>query len=251
MFAEAERPALDQTLVGWGGSLRDLDPDARSPQVIRFGPGAEHARADRLADPIVLEVEGPEGPVRVEVVGRTEPLLAGASLTLVRRSPRRTKEWEAIRRSRESLRGFLDHVALAAAGIHDGQHGVLVANGFPGHAGVAPFAFAPLAAGEAREWLALVVADMLRVHPYFLPCEVAFFHDRNGGSVADAAEKVREGERSHGSAYGPVAHPERYRVPDEHEADEILGRRFGLYFQLLVPPPAEEEKGKKRKGGKA
>jgi exodeoxyribonuclease V gamma subunit len=250
VFAEAERPALEETLTTWSKSLRELDPEARAPEVIRFGPGEEHARADRLEDPIVLEVEGPNGPVQVEVVGRTEPLLAGASLTLVRRSPRRTKEWEAIRRSRESIRGFLDHVALAAAGIHEGEHRVLVANGFPGANGVAPFTFAPLAAGEAREWLALVVADMLRIHPYFLPCEVAFYLRLHGGSVAEAVEKVREGERSHASAYGPVTHPERYEIPDEAEAHESLGRRFGLYFHLL-PPPADEGKGKKRKGGTA
>lgn len=173
---------------------------------------------------------------RVEVIGRTEPLLGeAASLTLLRRKKRKTNDWEAVRRRRESLRGFLDHVVLCAAGISTGGHRTLLLNGQPDHAAREVIAFAPLSAEDARVWLAEVVGELLgRVHAYFLPCEVAFWRELKGADLSGAVEAVVANETSHASKYGPVSAPERYPVPPDREAAASLERRLGLYFRLVA-----------------
>ncbi|HCF56638.1 MAG TPA: hypothetical protein DFS52_01410, partial [Myxococcales bacterium] len=88
----------------------------------RLGGADEHARADATFDPIVLEYAAGElgegrPAMRVELSGATEPLLLGrrVSLGLMSRKPGNGAT-ERLRVGRASLRGFLDAVALAAAG---------------------------------------------------------------------------------------------------------------------------------------
>ena len=77
---------------------------------------------------------------------------------------------------------------------------------------------------RARAYLNDLVADLLAgVHEYVLPCEAVF------GSI-DPSKLDRTS-----SAFGPVPHPEDYRRLADPERQAVVERRFGLYFETLLP----------------
>ncbi len=158
---------------------------------------------------------------------------------------------EETRLDKESLAAFLDHVALAAAGLSQagaGHRGLLLLT----HAAqndVEERRFAALDMARARDYLARLVRDLLTgslgpdgaptgLHAYVLPCEAVLRARRKGILPVDEAESLlrqyREGGRIRFSTlYGPIRDAGvRWNPPPAEMAARMAADRFGLYFQL-------------------
>jgi len=256
LFREAEREQHTVILNKWteqlgriagGGTLRS--------RVLHFGRAFENEDAREILPAITLELaaEGTGPLLQVEVQGRTSVLVETAdspraSVTFTCRSKDTDGE---TRLDKESLATFLDHVALAAAGLSQPQAGhrglILLTHG--ARQDIEEYRFAALAMARARDYLARLVRDMLTgtlgpdgeptgLHAYFLPCE-AVFHARRMGTLArdEAArlcEQVREGGRtSLSTQYGPIRDAvTRWNPPSAEAAKRMTADRFGLYFEL-------------------
>jgi hypothetical protein len=259
LFRSAERAVHQTILRGWLEELLALAggaPFAR--RVARFGGAGAAALGGAAAllggdsageahPPIALGVEGPAGPLAVELVGRTELLVAPAegapgSLILVCR-----RDNEA--RDKERLRAFLDHLALSAAGLSGGAHHSFVAWARGEGRELHRARFRAVAPERARAYLAGIVREMLAgardaagaptgVHDYLLPCEAVFDARRSGRGIVEEVEKLRDlyFERPLlvplSSVVGPVPEAaERHEPPAD--AEEMARGRFGLFFELL------------------
>jgi exodeoxyribonuclease V gamma subunit len=228
VFGEAERRAHLRTLADWQALVGPL---AAPPRTLRFGRADEHAAVDVLHAPLTLAVPVGERTLTVELYGKSEPLVdsGAASLSLVKR---KIGNAEPTRRAKEALRGFLDHVVLSAAQLSAGAHRGVVAIADPLRPQRHEARFAPIAATEARAYLATVVGDLLNgSHAYLLPCEAVFELARTPDSVERVVDGLRESGRGFSSLYGPVPHAERFPPPPEAEARAAIERRFGLFFR--------------------
>jgi exodeoxyribonuclease V gamma subunit len=261
-LARAERPRHDAVLGGWLQEVAALGSLRRS--VIRFGPGLLGEAAAEACDPIVLTIDAPAAgagarPLEVHLVGRTELLVdavgAGGSLTFVARSKSsHTQE----RKQRDGLRAFVDHLALAAAGLRAGPHAALLAWAAGDDHRLDRARFREVEPTRARAYLGAIVREMLTgardpagaptgVHPYLLPCEAVFAAgpEGDGRALVEEVEKLRDHYfeqpfLTFSSVLGPVPEAvERHDPPPPEEARRMAEARFGLYFELL------EEDGKK------
>ena len=147
-------------------------------------PSQSISAADRARPPLTVELQG-----RTSVLVET-PDGPRASVIL---SCRAKDSDEEIRRDKESLPAFLDHVVLAAAGLSQGRvghRGLLLLTDGDKHE-IEVRRFAALDPARARDYLARLVRDMLTgtlgpagepsgLHAYVLPCE-AVFHARRKG----------------------------------------------------------------------
>ena len=264
LFRAAERPADERILATWWRQALEAGGGAPpAGRIVRFGRAGELDAAGELRDPIALEVSAsapllaPDGPAqRVELVGQTELVVGlqggrAASGSLVF-SYRRLDD---ARAERELLRAFLDHVALAAAGLFEGAHEALLAVADVSGRGPASQPldrrlFGPLDGARARAYLQGLVADLLAgapdpttraatgVHPYLLPYEAVFEAQRGKKSLIEAIEDRRElfveRSRPFSSVYGPVPQAvERHLPPTAGDADRMAQTRFALLFELL------------------
>src|SRR5205823_11160047 len=104
----------------------------------------------------------------------------------------------------ERLRGFVDHLALSAAGLSAGSHRALTiwSNGKEVPR-TTPSTFRPVSAERARAYLQAIVAAMVTgardgagratgVHDYLLPFEAVMSSDKNGRPVADEVQRPRD-----------------------------------------------------------
>jgi exodeoxyribonuclease V gamma subunit len=267
-FREAEGPAEEEILATWWEHARTVGGGWPAVgRILRFGRAAELEPADDLRDPIVLSVSVAGAPARrLEIVGRTELVVApkgdapGGSLVFSCRSARR----DDPRADRELLRAFLDHVALAAAGLSQGAHEALlaVASGTTRQSGPRSALdrrlLAPVEPARAREYLETLAAELLEgapdpatgqptgVHPYLLPHEAVFASRaaKNRKDLIELIEDLRDEFAERGqrfsSAYGPVPQAvERHLPPSPEDAARMVDRRFGLLFELLRQPVPE------------
>ncbi len=252
VFAEVEREGHLTLLRSWDRLVRDAVGEEAGEkglkvERLRLGGADEHARADATFDPIVLEYAAGElgegrPAMRVELSGATEPLLLGrrVSLGLMSRKPGNGAT-ERLRVGRASLRGFLDAVALAAAGQGGEAHTALlgISNGEKGK--VERVEFAPIGRDEAIAWLRGVVADLFsRVHDYLLTAEAVLAYAADA-EAEDFGEKLGEvfdlfERSSHGSSYGPIRALDEFAAPAEDEARAMIARRWGLYFEKTGAP---------------
>jgi len=247
VFAQTTRETYVETLDAWQDLLVDDVGRGRLPgalEPVRFGRAEEHERAPHLEEPILLAVEydGPNGRItrRVELSGRTDPLLEGRSGSVIfERRSLRTDWTEGARHHRKGLRAFIDHLALAAAGLTSGQpHLAHLCIADPkGGKRAAAYAIEPFTRDEARAYLGTLVGDLLsRVHDYALPCEAVLDVKLRGPNDYPAAVASSFEERAPlpaSSRYGPVPNPERYPVPPD--AEEIVTQRFGPFFMHFRP----------------
>ena len=245
-----------EILRGWYDALMAFAGGAPlGRRVVRFGPaaGAGAAPPTETRDPITVEVNGPGGALAVDLVGRTDLIVGGdggdssdasaGSLVLVCRGSD-----DVTRREKDGLRGYLDHLALAAAGL-GGAHQALVAWSRGGEYKLHRTRFRPVGTMRARQELAALVADLLAgapdaagrptgVHDYLLPCEAVFDARRAQRPVAGEVEKLRDNYFEKpwvvfSSVLGPVPEAaERHDPPAGARAEEMVAARFGLYFQL-------------------
>lgn len=228
-----------RTLRGWervfGAAVR---PGGSSPHCVRFGSSPEVDESDEVREPIRLKVELRSGVVDVELTGATQVLVEDgrASLILV---PRRAPVGVALQRQRAqyALRGFLDYVCLVASeGRAREGHRTLLLYGDDA-AQDASTHFGPLDPERAREWLRVVVADLLTgPHAYFLPSDAVLREPSawaalSGSRLVGHARVVRR-QREGNWKYGPIAKPQNYPIPPPDEALAMARRRFGLFFRL-------------------
>jgi len=251
VFAEGERDSHLAILAGWTRELAACELPVDSIEVHRFGPAGESAKADRVHDPVALDVDvvDPAGVMRIvraEIGGRTLPLGAdgGASIIPLRRGQEASSdEWARADEDRASLRAFVDHAVLSASGVADGRpHACVTVFATPEQAVTRRRVFGALSRDEASGWLRGVVRELLGgSHAYFLPCEAVFVQRRRApsGSITPVLEEARaklrdsEGAPSLRSAYGPVPRPQERPAPGEADARAMIERRFGTFFDRL------------------
>jgi exodeoxyribonuclease V gamma subunit len=243
-FARAERDDHLKTLETWRAELAAAGVAIEGIEVHRFGRSGEASRADASHDALVLDVDykdhgGVTRIVKAELWGSTLPLGADRtiSVTLAKRADPKGS-WG--RADRAQLRAFVDHAALAAAGIAPGSlHASLSVIATPEGPRRVHASFEPLSHDEAVRWLRTMVVDLLSgPHSYFLPSEVVLVNADEGPDaliVPELAEARNELASSDGppalrSTYGPVPRPHEYPLPDEASAREMIARRFGLLF---------------------
>jgi exodeoxyribonuclease V gamma subunit len=251
VFAQGERGEHLHTLESWKERLDALEVPLDTIEAHRFGRAAEHATADRVHPPLVVEVDvadvtGVTRIVRVEIGGRTLPLGrhrsdATVSITLSRRAKQNRDEWAGADRKRAMLRAFVDHAVLSAAGVAEGgSHASVIVVATPQGAIAERVSFDPISRGEASVWLRGLARELLAgPHAYFLPSEAVFvWHAKTpdgpvGPYLEAAREMLRDGDGPPGlrSAYGPVPRPQEYPAPAEASARAMIARRFGVLFE--------------------
>jgi len=248
VFLAADRRGHLAILRNWTANLRAMDLVARGPfEVLRFGKAEEHEDVDRLLDPIVLEVNLPQPdggpqPVRVELHGQTQPTNPEEAVSLV---PLAKKTFAL----KDHLRGFVDYLALTAAGWSGGTtyESCLLCNEQPkgkSRKKVEPRRnFRPIEQADANAYLASLLTEMLTdTHAYLLPFEaVEKFSDPNCvQSIEQIVENLTANPFSqYSSQYGPVPRPERFDPPGEQETRAMIERRFGWFF---VPTDEQERR---------
>jgi len=256
LFREAEREHHAATLSQWTEQLgRIAGSGSLHGRVLHFGQAFEDEDAREILPGITVELAADETrpPLHVEVQGRTSVLVETADRprASVILSCRARDADEEIRRDKESLAAFLDHVALAAAGLSQdtaGYRGLLLLTHVEEN-NIEERCFAELDQTRAREYLARLVRDMLTgtlgldgaptgLHAYVLPCEAVFHARRKGTMAGDEAaslcRRYREGGRIFLSTkYGPIRDAvERWNPPSAEAAAHMAVARFGLYFEL-------------------
>jgi exodeoxyribonuclease V gamma subunit len=255
VFARGEREDHLETLATWTRELASHDVPLDSIEVHRFGPASEHAKAARVHDPVVLDVDVVDSAgimriVRAEIGGRTLPLGAEAATSLIplkRGQEAASDDWARADEDRASLRAFVDHAVLSASGAAEGRpHNCVTVVATPAGPETRKRVFGPLSRNEASAWLRDVVRELLGgPHAYFLPCEAVFVHRQRarGGPIAPVLDEARhklrdsDGPPALRSAYGPVPRPHEHRAPDEADALLMIERRFGAFFDKLEDSP--------------
>jgi exodeoxyribonuclease V gamma subunit len=170
VFARSERHKHLGILASWRTQLSRIFGER--PEILdrlRFGRAREHAPAEGLLDPVVIELEiSSNRRIRVELSGRTELLISpSSSIVLMAKEEGEPRECERL-----ALRGFLDHVALSA--LHkneDADHRALVL--FSGGE-IHQVRFLPFTSTEAKDYLAILLFDLFSsAHTYDLPLDLA------------------------------------------------------------------------------
>jgi hypothetical protein len=251
VFARGERGAHLHALEAWKERLTAMDVPLETIKVHRFGRAGEHAAADHVHPPLVIEVDltdasGITRIVRAEIDGRTLPIGGGntqgtASITLSRRAKEGKDDWEHADRQRATLRAFVDHAVLSASGVAEGRrHASAAIVSTPQRAIAERVPFQAMSRGEATVWLRGLLRELLGgPHAYFFPSEaVLLWRDKapDGPVVSwleEARDKLRDrdGPLALRSAYGPVPRPHEYPVPDEARARAMVASRFGALFE--------------------
>ena len=154
VFGEAARAVDVALLEAWRAALGPLEVGAATR--IAFGRASSPGAV--LHPALELELSGGR---TVRLVGQTELMVRGATFTSIvpmLRDPDKASPYH--------LRGALDHLVLAAAGLAPAGH----AHKLVGPGASCEVAHAPWTAAEARAHLALLVGELLDVpHGYLLP----------------------------------------------------------------------------------
>jgi hypothetical protein len=223
-FARADERRAGHILRAWWDALaRAAGGAPPAPLLVGYGWVGEGEPVGRLCPPIALEVAGPDGPVPVLVVGRSEPQ-AGPELGSLLLVPSEEPG------PRYRVRGAIDRAALAASGLAGGAaHAVtLVA----GSGKLTRLRFAPTSASEARSYLAALVEELLgRAHDYLLPCEAVLARGRRRASLPDAVRDLVAGGRFFSSRGGPLRVGPHLAAPADAEA--LIERRFSPWLDRM------------------
>jgi exodeoxyribonuclease V gamma subunit len=242
-LGEIERALHGELITGWHSLLGDLAARGRGER-LRLGRAPELEDFDELLP--ALRLAAPGGSPLCEVHGRSELLLDGRRATVIcdAGGPKDDPQEEAVRELRLALRGFFDHLLLAATGALAGMRRqvVLLRRDARGPSQVR-YDLHPLRREEATHYLTAIAIDLLSgVHDYLLPCEAAFEVYRAAGwrfpvdprlVAAEASRRIAADRVACASRWGPVPDPARYPPPPPERVAEILARRFGPFFSTL------------------
>jgi exodeoxyribonuclease V gamma subunit len=194
VFADAERNRDLHTLEQWRAHLGPISVDG----VTRIGFGRASSPGAELR--AALELSLPGGRT-VRLMGQTEILLGTGKRTSV---VPMLREWKAT--SPYHLRGALDHLVLAAAGLAPTGHThvVLDPNGK-----AAWVDHAPWPPDEARKFLTTLCTELLdESHGYLLPFEALV--KALGG---DMPKLTKHGDLTGGLGYGPIDRRDGLTLP--------------------------------------
>lgn len=243
LFSDLERQKHLSELLAWDEGFHTSVAEAGAAEVraLRFGQAEEHVDA-QVHEPVLLDVPVRDEIVRVELVGRTQPIIAGpraGSLLLERRKVDKA-DAELVRRRRSALKAFLDQVLLAASGVAaDRPHASFLL--LSASAEASDFeAFKPVSQDEARTYLTTLVSDLLNeTRAYRLPIEAVLESHASESNLLSSIERAYTAPLvTPRSIYGPVPHPESYPLPDADFARAAVERRFGLFFARLTTEAA-------------
>jgi exodeoxyribonuclease V gamma subunit len=254
VFAKGERGDHLRALDAWETSLRDASIPYETIELHRFGRAGEHARADQVHEPVVLDVDfvdaaGVKRIVRAAIAGRTLPLAAGGttSITLAKRASEGKDDWAVAGRKRPLLRALVDHAVLSAAGPGAGkEHTSLSIVATVERTVVESERIPALSQDAATVWLRDRVRELLgQAHAYFFPFEAVFVRRVREpvppvvAVLQEARDKLRggDGRLALRSAYGPVARPQDYPLPDEATARAMIAARFRVLFGVEEEAP--------------
>ncbi|HWO18887.1 MAG TPA: exodeoxyribonuclease V subunit gamma [Kofleriaceae bacterium] len=212
VFAEAAR-ALDLRLLEqWRAALGPIAVGA----AVRFGFGRASAPGAELRPALVLALSGCR---TIRLVGQTELLLRGEVFTSVVPVLRKVES-----RSPYHLRGALDHLVLAAAGLAPSGHAHILLDG-EGQA--RRVEHRPWTEAEARAHLAALADELVGAsHGYLLPFE-ALAKALGGGKPPS-----RYGDPTGGLGFGPIERADGLEAPEDAAA--IAHRRLGPLVERML-----------------
>jgi hypothetical protein len=205
------------------------EKELRSLEAHRFGASDDFGESDLLHRPVVIELEKP-CKIRVEVTGRTNRILPGASGSVLLVPKEELDE-------KHTLRGFLDHALLAAAGVECAEKRfrvITIPAVHPG--GFDPEQpFVPFTTEEARKWLTDLLEDYLgERHDYLLAYEPVLEFLRDGDPENPLFDKIlwwrdKSYKKKPADAWGPVKNWQDYDPPADAEAKAV--RRLWPYVK--------------------
>lgn len=238
-LGEIERQLHRELLAGWQRLLVPLADRGRGER-LRVGSAGEREDVDLILP--ALELPAPA----VVLQGRSELLLDGrrASVITDAGGPGEDNEEAMVRELRLALRGFWDHLLLAASGAQAAmkRQVVLLRLDVRGPS-IVSYALHPWRREEALRYLAGLAEELLGgVHDYLLPCE-AVFHTYAKSQQrtlleparveADALRRAAAPTVACSSRWGPVPDFASYPVPPHDELAAILARRFAPFLTTL------------------
>jgi hypothetical protein len=232
-FADAAVAADCRRFARWCRELEAFGTDLREWRVFRIGRGNEFSRADKVLQPLQLEIPMTDSSGRQIIrrvnlhgsLGAFSPALDG-SLKLVTRAKAKPQDF---------LELFIAAIALRAADEPVPSRFEAFVMGDPsGTTGKGAASWRRtlhLPTHEAaRQYLAELIGEMTtRAHDYFLPIEAVDAARRaiiKGTDPLDPIDNIREGWGSCASDYGPVRNASDYEPPKEDEIAAIIERRF-------------------------
>jgi exodeoxyribonuclease V gamma subunit len=227
VFAEAARTIDLRLLERWREALGPVAVGA----ALRIGFGRASSPGAELRPALELELSGGR---TIRLVGQTELMLRGDALTSVIPILRKAEN-----RSPYHLRGALDHLVLAAAGLAPNGHAHVLLDD---EGAARRVEHRPWTAEEARAYLAALAGELvLEPHGYLLPFE-ALAKALGGGKPPS-----RFGDPTGGLGYGPIERRDGLLPPAD--AAEIAQRRLRPLVDRMVGDHGFEDARASRSSG--
>jgi hypothetical protein len=206
VFGDATRTVDLRVLARWRAALGPIAVGAAT----RLAFGRSHSPNAELLPALELALPGGRS---IRIVGQTELLVRGGD----RMTSVVPLLGEATLKSRYHLRGGLDHVVLAAAGLAPRGHEHVLLDGA---GGVRRVAHDRWTVEDARGYLAELAADLLdRAHGYLLP------FDALARALAGGKGSRTFGDPTGGLGYGPIERADG--LGPAVDAADIAQRRLG------------------------
>jgi exodeoxyribonuclease V gamma subunit len=227
VFAEAARMLDLRLLELWRAALGPVTVGA----AVRLGFGRATSPGAELRPALVLELSAGR---TIRLVGQTELMLRGDILTSVVPLLRK-----ADSRSPYHLRGALDHLVLAAAGLAPAGHAHVLLDS---EGAARRVEHRPWAPEEAREYLTSLARELVESsHGYLLPFE-ALAKALGGGKPP-----ARYGDPTGGLGYGPIERRDGLDPPGDAAA--IAQRRLRPLVEHMLGDHGFEDAASARSSG--
>lgn len=213
---------------------------------VRLGAGQEHQKVAAVHPPLRFTLPDPR-PARagktltVELSGTTEALLPAMQGCLLMSHAALDKPEQRLMLQ---LRGFVDHVVLAAAGLRPQDPFTVVTLGNHPSEVDRTLVLGPVSQDVAMEWVSGLVAALLgSSHTCFFPADAVFTvaskTEDNVVRMPDASSTratlraMQVGNDSGASRFGPLPSAVTRPVPELKALHTMLQKRWGLFFRLL------------------
>ncbi|MEO8706720.1 MAG: exodeoxyribonuclease V subunit gamma [Kofleriaceae bacterium] len=205
VFAEAARK-LDLSIIKvWRDGLGTLSLHGAT----RFGFGRAFSASAELKPALIVELSGNRPGDGREVPGRTVRLVGETDLLALDPSGQYASIVPILRKLEKKspyhLRGALDHLVLAAAGIANRGH---IHRVIDPHGNVCEVHHEPWSRPDAAAYLGELAGDLLdREHGYLLPFETLV------KALAGKPASRTYGDPTHGLGYGPITRKDGLVMP--------------------------------------
>lgn len=228
VFAEAARTVDLRLLERWRESLGPIAVGS----AVRIGFGRASSPGAELRPPLELALS--DGRT-LRLVGQTELMLRGEVMTSVVPLLRKAES-----RSPYHLRGALDHVVLAAAGLAERGHAHVLLDD---EGAARRVEHRPWTAEDARAYLCQLAAELVdRPHGYLLPFEAL------AKALGGAKPPSRYGDPTGGLGYGPIERRDGLEPPGD--AASLAQRRLGPLVERMSGDHGFEDASAARSSGR-